>query len=159
MPMTEIEAYLFDYIKSTNANQNAVIKMLREYSDFEWRFKTAEKQIKKIDERMKNITSKIDKAKVSGGGTNKAEEKLVESISEKDVIERGYSKAKVMLDYLNSVLDRLTEDERYYIRKNYIENNDGFGIDRIMEERKLGRSQAYNLTSKALDRLVRLIYW
>ena len=138
----------------------ATIKMLKDYYDQKWKAEHGKERINQIQARMESVTANVGKDPVSGGGGNRAEEALIAGIDQKTIAEHGYQQALEYMAVMDACLARLTEQERRLLELRYIDYYaEGNGIVRIMEEFHVEKTKAYNLSNRALRRLVKLLFW
>lgn len=146
---------LSDYIDPVKTT----IAILKDWRDTEWKLETSRETIEEINTRLESSTSRLGTSPVSGGGGNKVEAAMVAGISQKEIAEKGYTKASEYMQQLRPAWDRLTENEQYMLTVRFVDHEEGDGIKRIMDRYYVSKSEAYNMSNAALQRLAKLIFW
>lgn len=144
-----------DYID----RQQATIRMLRNWHVQYWKLKKAPEKILEIDERMRSIRSSLCGSDPVQGGASRTEENLCNAIDRKTVAMQGLKKAKEYDQDISECWEQLTDKERFCLTVRFIDYEEGDGISKIMERFGVKRSEAYNLSNRALEKLSMLIYW
>lgn len=146
---------LSDYIDPVKTT----IAILKDWRDTEWKLENSREQIEEIETRLTSTTYRAGSTPVSGGGGNKVEQALVAGISQKEIAERGYTKASEYMQGIRPAWERLTEEEKYMLTVRFVDHEEGDGIKRIMDRFYVSKSEAYNMSNAALNRLAKLIFW
>ena len=144
-------------ISHLNTRQ-ATIRMLRGYRNQQWKAKHEKERIDAIQSRLESVTAKIGGEHVSGGGGNHAEDALVAGIDQKAMAEYGYLWATAYIALMDTCLSRLTDQERRVLELRFIDYLEGNGVNRVMDEYHVSRSEVYRMTDDAVDKLASLIY-
>lgn len=144
-----------DYID----RQKTTADILRDWHDQQWKAETGRERLREINTRLTSVTARVGSTPVSGGGGNKVEEALVNGLAKKEIAQRGYDMARAYLHELTPCWERLSEDERYVLTVRYIDQEEGGGIQRIMDRYHVSRSEAYRRSDAALSRLSKLLFW
>lgn len=139
--------------------KKTTIKMLKAWLDQYWKLQNNPVKISEIDQKLYNVKSSISESVPIQGGASKTEENLCSAIDRKEIAAYGYRKAQEYDHDIGPCWNRLTEDERFYLEARFIYYDEGNGIKRIMEEKHIERSEAYNRSNAALERLSQLLFW
>jgi hypothetical protein len=145
---------IIDYLDK----KKATIAILKDWRDQNWKKDYNRERILEISEQMMRTTSSNGKEPVKGGRSTQ-EERLINGISRKDVLEKGYKDAVHYINEVSPCWDRLTEEERYMLTARYIDYDERNGIEKIMKRFYISRTAAYNRSFAALERLSKLIFW
>lgn len=146
---------LSDYIDPVKTT----IAILKDWRDQEWKREHCREQVEEIETRLTSATAHLGSTPVSGGGGNRVEQALVVGISQKEIAERGWRQSKEYEQGILPAWERLTEDERYILTVRFIDHEEGDGIKRIMDRYYVSKREAYNMSSDAIERLAKLIFW
>ena len=125
---------------------------LRRWRENEYILKTANAELKRLDDYMFTSPSVIGSTPVQGG-SSKQEERLCGLINEKMLIEASVEAAAAYFNELRPAWQALTEDERYMIYTRWIEER---GVNEIMAKYHIEKSTAYNKSGEALARFASL---
>lgn len=144
---------LIGYIDRTRAT----IAILRDYRDQIWKLENEPKRIREIEE---GVTSPrgMSAAAVHGGGS-RFEEHLCAVIDQKDLLREGHRQAEEYEAEFLPCWERLTNTERDLLTLRFVDYREGNGINAIMEKHNVSKSEAYNRSNAALDRLTKLLFW
>lgn len=145
----------YDYIDT----ERATIKILRDWYDQHWKLENSSERISELNKRMRAVKIvSIDSVPVQGGA-NKAEENLCTLIDRKALLEKEYCGAREYDEEVSVCWDRLTPDEQKILEYRWIDHENGNGIQRIMQEFNIEKSEAYRRCDTALKRLSKLLFW
>jgi hypothetical protein len=145
---------LIDYIDT----DKTTVSILRDWNDQHWKFDFNKDRIEEISSRLTSISSRADKVMVSGGGAD-MDDKYASVIDKKTVLEHGYQLASEYKSELMPCWNRLTPDEQFMLVCRFIDRDETRGIDAIMAKYFIGKTEAYNRSNAALQRLSKLIFW
>lgn len=87
------------------------------------------------------------------------EDRLCKSIDQKAVAMHGLKKAREYERDISMCWQRLTEEERFCLTARFIDHEEGNGIAKIMNRLNVEKSEAYNRSNAALERLSKLLFW
>lgn len=139
--------------------RKTTIAILRDWNDQQWKVESGRDRVAAINDRMISISPRLGKEPVQGGG-RKTEEMLCAAIDQKTIAEYGTAEAKKYFDEIAPCWERLTDDERFMLTARYVDNeSERDGIAAIMDRYGIGKSKAFDLSSEALDRLAKLLFW
>ena len=127
-------------------------KHLRRWKENEYRLKTADVELKRLDDYMYFYPATLGATPVQGGAS-KREDCLVNTIDEKTLVEEGVAAAREYFEELKPAWEALTDDERYMIYTRWVVER---GVNEIMAKYHVEKSAAYNKSSEALARLASL---
>ena len=144
-----------DYIDTRKATINA----LRDWHDKHFLLENAPDQIKEINSRIHAVKTVSTDSTPVQGGANKAEDNLCKAIDRKNALTQGYRKAKEYDRDITPVWDRLSDTERRMLTLRWIDYEEGNGIQKIMDEFHIEKSEAYDRSADALTRLSKLLFW
>lgn len=137
--------------------EKTTIAILREYHDQQWKLDHDPQRIRELSESL--TAPKAMSTTPTHGGGSRREEKLVELIDKKTVLEQGYHRAREYMREFGPCWERLTDQERDLLRMRFVDYLDGGGIGRIMEKYHVGKTEAYDRSNRALRRLSKLLFW
>lgn len=149
---------LIDYVPV----REATIAILRDYHDQQWKAQQGKERISHINDKMFSMQRASSSTPVQGGGS-KAEESLCGLIDRKQVAEYGYHRAKKYLNEFEPCWQRLNEEERYLLTERYVESRNDSDrrawVERCRQKLNIEKSEIYDRSSAALNRLTKLIWW
>lgn len=145
---------LIDYIDT----KKTTVSILRDWLDQNWKIEQGERDIREIERRMTMATSYSNSEPVKGGG-NRAEEAMCAAIDKKTVIEHGIKLAEEYRKEIMPAWNRLTDGERFCLTARFVDYSEQNGIELIMRKFSISKTEAYNRSNAALDRLSKLIFW
>ena len=131
--------------------ERIMIKHLKKWRDMEYKLDTAGESIKTIEAYMTSYPATLGSTPVQGG-SSKREDCLINAIDEKTLIEEGVRAAREYFAELLPAWRRLTDDERFMLTVRYIDD-DHQGIQHIMSRYHVEKTEAYNRSNAALNRL------
>ena len=144
-----------DYIDT----QKTTIRMLHDWYDQYWKLENASQRIAEINDRMRSIRSASSGSDPVQGGASRTEENLCNAIDQKMVARHGLNKAQEYDRDISACWERLTPEEQFCLLARFIDHEEGDGIAKIMERFQVKRTEAYELSNRALCRLSKLIFW
>ncbi len=111
-------------------------------------------KIKNLEEEYSVIRAKqIDN--VDGGDSRRSEERLINNIDERMILERGLKIAKRDVELMQKALSCLDQRERFIIDQYYLEES---SMEWIAKELNFKTSQVYNFKDKAEAKIATMNY-
>ena len=145
-----------DYID----RNKTTVDILRDWHDQQWKAEIGREQLAEIDARLHRVTAKPGGGIGRGSLENGVEAALAQELTRKtEIIARGYYMARDYVRELQPCWERLSEAERFMLTARYIDRDEKYGIQRIMNEYHISRSEAYRRSDAALNRLSKLLFW
>ena len=129
--------------------QSLALCDLREYRKKQAGLENLAETIDMLDEQAVSIRGAINATSVQGGRTNRYEERLINSIAERERLEDNRLMLERQLDRIERGLDALGERERMVLDYFYIDRPEGY-IDRLCEELSAEKSTVYRIKDDAL---------
>lgn len=108
-------------------------------------------------ERESIKSARTDGDPVSGGGTNKREEMLINNLYEDSVRKKTLEINTRKVAQLEACLKSLLPNERIVLERIYI-NGESHAADRLARELNYDRSQIYNIKDAALKNMAMMLY-
>lgn len=139
--------------------KRTTISMLKDWYDQRWKLDNSPAKIAEINDRMTSVKSASGNPTPVQGGANQMEDRLCKSIDQKAVAMHGLKKAREYEWDISMCWQRLTEEERFCLTARFIDHEEGNGIAKIMNRLNVEKSEAYNRSNAALERLSKLLFW
>lgn len=139
--------------------RGATIKALKDYSSMAYIIKNTDTEISRVHDKMSGLRSPSFDGMPHAHNPQAAEDRMVQGISEIDVLRERYRQAVEYMDWFKPAWDELSEDEQYVLETFY--QNDGGqtgAVYDICDYFHIERSSAYNRKNRALDHLTTLLY-
>jgi len=141
-----------ELLKTIGEKKEIIMKEhLRKWRDMEYKLNTAGETLEMLDEFMTSYPATLSSTPVQGGAS-KREDRLINAIDEKTLIEEGVKAAREYFAELLPAWRRLTDTERYMLEVCFIDD-DHRGIQNIMSRYHVEKSEAYKRSKAALNRL------
>ena len=115
-------------------------------------------KVQALDEQMQAIRCGISETEpVSGTGNNRAEDRYLSCIAEKEKLKHNYQAIARQVKIMDTALAQLNDQERLVLERFYM-NRPPRHVERLMEELGYEKSQVYRLKDNALKSLTISIY-
>lgn len=143
----------YDYLDPIGSTR----KYLKAWPILERTVKSGDARLAELDAKMTAFGSQSDGPRVSGGGENGQENRLIMLIDAKEKIEAKINDAKEKLIVLNSAYEELQFEDRAVLH--YAFHDENASASKVAEELHISRSEAYRQINTAVNHLSHILYW
>lgn len=140
--------------------RSAAVDALKDYGSMQFIIGHTDEEISQTYDRMGSFSSPRFDGMPRSSNPQAAEERILNSIEEIDVLRERYRQAVEFMDWFQPAWEELTQDERYVLGTFYGEENEyGSGAaDVIAEYFSVEKASAYRRKNRALDKLTVLLF-
>lgn len=143
----------YNYIDKERATTRAI----GDYREMKNLYNLADEKLKELEESLQNMNHSQLGERVKGSNTNKIDYKYAKVLDSIDYERRRLDKAKEFLQWFDSGLEKLQDEDRKLISK-WI-NDTRQDVTAIMREENRSRSSLYYTRRRAIKSLSTFLYW
>ena len=137
----------------------ATIAAIKDYASMRFIIEHTDEKIRNEQDNMKGLRSPSFDGMPHAHNPQAAEDRIVDSLEEIDVLKERYRQACEYMDWFVPAWKALSDDEKYILETFYGENNYGdYAVDQIADKFSIERSSAYRKKNRAVDHLTVLLF-